>query len=54
MNYQLITSGDAKELVEMVEAYLDSGWKPQGGIATSNLPECHTLIYSQAVVKEKD
>ncbi|MCF7700927.1 DUF1737 domain-containing protein [Loktanella sp. M215] len=41
MNYQLITTQNANELVEMVEGYLDAGWKLQGGHFNFTFPRGH-------------
>ena len=50
-HYQVMTSEDLEELVELIEGHLDSGWHLQGGVSTTYIPEKKALLYSQAVVR---
>jgi hypothetical protein len=53
--YGLVWSKDADDLVEKVNAALQEGWQPLGGIAISQIfyPQVEKSIsYAQAIVKE--
>lgn len=46
IEYQLILASSPIKLQDMVNMYLSNGWKPQGGISTTQ------SYYAQAVVRE--
>ena len=54
MQYQILSARSIDELQKKVQAMLDQGWRPTGGIAASAAysPAAQTLVreYIQAVV----
>lgn len=46
MDYMILTSELPSKLSDMVKKYIEAGWKPQGGIATSEI-----FGFAQAMVK---
>lgn len=52
MEYRIITSGVAMEVVERVNAALNDGWELQGGLQVAAAEdEGAYLVYAQALVK---
>jgi hypothetical protein len=49
--YEVLQSGSLKDLEAEVMVYCESGWYPQGGIATSGSDNVQ-YVYMQAVTKD--
>lgn len=55
MKYRILKELGAYELQKEVNRFIESGWKPQGGIAVttiSTLASSEALLYLQAIIKE--
>ena len=53
MTYNILTARTAAKLVELVQAAIEQGWQPAGGVsvALEGSPGHGWLVFAQAVVR---
>lgn len=52
MDYTVVWEKELSKLIQSVQEYLKSGWKPQGGIAVTSLGDYNRQqYYFQALIK---
>ena len=51
MEYKILVNTDRRALENVVESYLDQGWKLQGGVSIAVMRD-NDDGYAQAVIKE--
>ena len=53
MEYRILKHrGKSRDMEDLVQGYLNKGWRPQGGITTSYDKPSGNLVFIQAVIKE--
>lgn len=52
MDYKIVTAWSAEALEGYVQSYIQSGWKPLGGVAIKRGGFAELDEYTQAMVKE--
>lgn len=54
MKYQIVRASDMYELIDRVNAYIEHGWKPQGGVNSMYVPITGIFEWTQAIIKDRD
>lgn len=54
IEYQVLKAENFEDLTEIVNNWIEDGWKPQGGVATGTSSMIKVEILYQAMVKEED